>query len=146
MATNEVMWESGRRSLRVGTGTLSGDPVRVGVINAVAITDSAVAVDQGANVGFIPTSSPANANRVPTGNAVGWASCKLFGSFRVPVTVVTTAVSQGDPIYAIANGTGSVKKVTLTNVSTGNKLWGTAMEDAAVGSPLVEVKISEIQA
>lgn len=145
MATNEVFWDANRVSLKVGAGTLAGDPVRVGNLNAVAITDSSVSNSVGTNIDYALTSVGA-VNKVPTGNEVGWASCKTTGAFRI-ATNVTTSVAIGDPIYAIVNGTGSVKKVALTNVVGTNKFWGVALEDAAAGAAVkLAVKIAEITA
>lgn len=142
MALNERFWNAERVSLPVGAGTLSGDPVRVGNLNAVAITDSGVAVAAGANAGFTIGLVASN-NRIPTGNEVGWASCKTTGAFVFPVTAAG-AIAVGDPIYAIANGTASVKKVTLTTSASGNKLFGVAIEAAASGTPSIGVKIAQI--
>lgn len=142
MALNEVFFDATRVSLKVGAGTLSGDPVRVGNLNAVAITDAAVSLTAGANAGFSIGLIASN-NRIPSGNEVGYASCKTTGAFKFTVTAAG-AVAFGDPIYAIANGTGSVKKVTLTTSSSGNKLYGVALEDAASGTPVIAVKLAEI--
>jgi predicted RecA/RadA family phage recombinase len=144
MALNEVFFQGERISLLVGAGTVSGDPVRVGGLNAVAVTDSATSQAAGANAGFT-LGIVGSANRITTGNEVGWASCKTTGIFRFPVTAAG-AIAQGDLIYAIANGTGSVKKVTLTTASAGNKLFGVAFEAAASGTPTIAVKLAEISA
>jgi predicted RecA/RadA family phage recombinase len=147
MANNEVFWFAGRISLLVDktTGTpvvKSGDPVRVGAMNAVAVTDAGRTVDTGSNVGFVPALS-ANANRIPSGNKPGYASCKTFGSWKVTVAAVA-AISAGTPIYAIADADTAVKKVSLTTTATGNKLWGVALEAVpSGGTPLVHVKLVE---
>lgn len=144
MALNEVFFQGERISLPVGAGTVAGDPVRVGVINAVAITDSATSQAAGANAGFTIGLVASN-NRIPTGNEVGYASVKTTGIFKFPVTAAG-AIAVGDPIYAIANGTASVKKVTLTTSASGNKLFGAAFEAAASGTSTIAVKLAEIMA
>lgn len=142
MAVNERFWDANRVSLPVGAGTLSGDPVRVGFLNAVAITDSAVSLTAGANAGF-NIGLVASVNRYASGNAVGWASCKTTGAFIFTVTAAG-AVAVGDPIYAIANGDTTIKKVALTTSASGNKLYGIATEAAASGTPKIAVKIAQI--
>ncbi len=142
MAKNEVLWDANRISVPVGAGCLSGDPVRVGVLNAVAVTDGAVSNDAGSNMGYALT-TVGSVNHIPTGNEVNWASVKASGSWRIPV-VAAGAVAVGDPIYAIVNGTASVKKVTLTATVGTNKLWGIAMEPiAGAGTVSIAVKVIE---
>lgn len=76
MALNEIFKVGKSISLPVPSGVLSGEPVRVGVLNGVAI------VDEGS--GF---------------NAEGWTSVDLFGghSFELPGAEV------GDPVYITSN-------------------------------------------
>lgn len=74
MALNEVFKHSQNRSLPVETGTKSGDPVRVGIINGVA-----------------------QVNEGDGQNATGYASIKSHGAWKVPVTGAVAAI--GDPIY-----------------------------------------------
>lgn len=97
MATNEQFRGAGKRSLPVPSGTKSGDPVKVGVLNGVAVTDRAT------------TTNPAG------GNADGNASVWLEGAYSFPVTGAVKAV--GDPIY-IANG---------KLAATGTTLFGAAL-------------------
>lgn len=124
MADNEIFWVGGRVSAPVGAGVLSGDPVRVGVANAVAITDSAPST-----------------NLIPTGNETNYASVKTFGVFRIPVTIAGTNKGWGDPVYATTNGTN--KKVVLTDVAAAHFLFGYLQETALIGTSEVAVKIIE---
>ena len=77
MALNEILKHSQNRSLPVPTGTKSGDPVRVGIINGVAQT-----------------------NEGDGQNAPGYASIKSHGAWKLPVEGAVTAI--GDPIYISA--------------------------------------------
>jgi hypothetical protein len=124
MARNEVFYDATHVSLQVSTppagAVLSGDPVRVGIANFVAQTD--VAVDNTAG-------NPVGVNGMTNSNEAGFASLNSTGCWNVPVTVTGT-VAVGDAIYATTNGTN--KKVALTNVASGNKLWGWAF--AATGT------------
>lgn len=79
MATNQHLPESKHRALPVPAGTTSGDPVRVGEINGIAVTDRATAAH------------PAG------GNAEGEATVWSDGSWHLPVTGAVDEV--GQPIY-----------------------------------------------
>ncbi len=148
MARNEVFWSAERISAPVDktTGAVvvkSGDPVRIGALNAVATTDAGRSVDMGSNVGFMPILS-ASENRVPTGNQPGYASIKTTGAWRVPVTAAA-AIAYGTPIYAVADADPAIKKVTLTTTASGNKLWGIAIEAFPSGGTVqCSVKLNEI--
>lgn len=114
MSKNQVFAYAEDLSFLVGAGTLSGDPVRIGSINGIAITDSAIT----GTFGF-----PANVNGSSSGNTVGHASVTCHGAYNVSC-VLTADREAGSPIYAIANGNPLIKKVTLTDVASGNKVWG----------------------
>lgn len=79
MALNEIFKESQNVSLPVPTGTASGDPVRVGILNGVAQTSEGDGQ-----------------------NAPGYASVKLNGAHKVPVEGAVADV--GDPIYITSAG------------------------------------------
>lgn len=79
MATNVHFAKGDNLSLPVPSGTTSGDPVRVGGLNGVAMT----AEGDG-------------------GNASGSASVQLVGAFDVEVTGAVTDV--GAPVYITAGG------------------------------------------
>lgn len=90
MARNEHLRHANHISIPVPAGTVSGAPVRVGILNGVAET----AINEGGN---------------PTGHASVW----LDGSHYLPVTGAVAKV--GDPVYigtdgklAAAKGTGGV--------------------------------------
>jgi predicted RecA/RadA family phage recombinase len=111
MAKNEVYKRAEYISLPVPVGTLSGAPVRVGGLNAVAQVDEPTA---NINAQLTPAWGEA-----PSGNRPGWASCALVGAFNLPVST-TTAMAVGDPVYITA---GNV----LTPVASGNNLYGHAL-------------------
>lgn len=80
MALNEVFKVGKSISLPVGTGVESGDPVRLGVLNGVAIVD--------AGSGF---------------NAEGWASVDLFGGHKFEIDGGEEA-AVGTPVYITTAG------------------------------------------
>lgn len=120
MATNEVYKVGAYVSLPVPTTIKSGDPVRVGAINAVAQTDSGIAA-----VGSTPA--------VPggVGNGTGFASCALEGVFNL---TVTGTLAVGQLVYV----TGAN---ALTATATGNKVFGTSLSAKGTGAGLALVKI-----
>lgn len=125
MARNEVYKDSDYISLPVPTGRLSGQPVRVGGLNAVLHTNEG-SVDK-----------PAGAyNEAPSSNKAGFASVALKGAWRIPVSTTTT-LAIGDPVYIIV-ATG-----VLTPVSSGNQLFGHALsaKGATADQPVI-VRIS----
>lgn len=111
MAKNEVYRLGQYFPLPVPDGTDSGDPIRVGVLNGVAATGKGV-----------------------EGNYPGNASFDNGGAWLVPVDIVTNPLTPGSAVYI----TGAN---VLTNVATGNKLWGAYIEDtaAAVGTQVLAV-------
>lgn len=130
MAKNEVYKIAEHLSLNVGVGVLSGDPVRVGAINAVAQTDATLANNVYTNGLF-------------NSNTTGYASCWLEGAHKVTV-VVTAARLAGDPVYAKVEGAN--KKATLYDVATGAKLFGVILEDVpAAGTVQVAVALSKFE-
>lgn len=120
MATNEVFRDASFVSLPVPTTIKSGDPVRVGVLNAVAQTDAGVAA--AGNVPAIPGG---------VGNGTGFASVALTGAFRV---TVVGALTPGQFVYIKTDN-------TLTATATGNKVFGAAIFPKAAGTGPAVVKI-----
>lgn len=95
MALNEIFKIGKSISLPVPTGIKSGDPVRVGVLNGVAI------VDEGS--GF---------------NADGYTSVDLFGGHLFEIDGAgEAAVTIGTAVYITSAG-------ALTLTATSNKLYG----------------------
>lgn len=130
MAQNEIYKIAEHLSLNVGAGVASGDPVRVGVVNAVAQTASTNA-DGTYTTGLTNSNGP------------GYASCWLEGGHKLTV-VVTAARAVGDPVYAKVEG--SNKKATLYDVATAAKAFGFFLEDVpAAGTVRVGVAISKFE-
>lgn len=129
MAKNEVFKDAEGLSLPVATGTLSGTPLRIGILNAVAQTDEGSVTNP--NYVFAGIAQPTGG----IGNAPGYASVKTTGSWIVTVTGATT-VSPGSltPVYITSAG-------ALTTTSTGNFLWGVALraKSAPAGPVLVRI-------
>ena len=122
MARNQVYKEADFLSLPVTTGKLSGDPVRVGRLNGVLLTNEA-SVDKGSNDYDQPASS----------NGDGYASVALKGAFRIPVAT-TTALNIGDPVYITPAGA-----LTTTDNSGANALFGHALsaKGTTAGQPVI---------
>lgn len=116
MAKNEVHKIGDGLSLPVPTGTRSGTPLRIGILNAVAQTDVGGSVNT--DYVFAGIAQPTGG----IGNAAGWASVKRSGAWLVPV--VGAVANIGDPVYIKADG-------TLTSVATGAFLWGAALRTKA---------------
>lgn len=112
MARNEHLRHANHVSLPVPAGTVSGDPVRVGILNGVAQTDRA------------STSNWAG------GNVAGEASVWLDGSHNLAVTGAVAEVGQA--VY-IADG-------ALTATAEGGDLFGAALTTQA-GDGTIPVKI-----
>lgn len=112
MAKNEHLRHANHVSLPVPSGTVAGDPVRVGILNGVAQTNRASSTDWAG------------------GNAVGEASVWLDGSHHLDVVGEITAVGQA--VY-IADG-------ALTATAEGGALFGAALATQA-GDGNIPVKI-----
>lgn len=125
MAKNKAYDEGKKLAYNVGSLARSGDPVRIGSINGVAITDAGAVNEYG---------YPSNQNDSSSGNLTGYASVDSTGVWRVTSVITSTPKDPGTPIYAIANGTAAEKKVTLTDSASGNKLWGHLVKRALVGA------------
>lgn len=125
MALNEVFKDADGLSLPVPEGTRSGTPLRIGILNAVAITDEATVVnDQHVSYGFAQRTGG-------IGNKKGFTSTKLSGAWRVPVTGATTV---GGPVYITSAG-------KLTTTAGSNALWGAALRVKGGGEGETIVKI-----
>lgn len=85
MATNEVYRNADHLPLPVPSGTVSGDPVKVGSLVGVAITD-----------------------RDGDGNATVW----LKGAYKLTVGDSVTAV--GAPLYVAGDGSSRITSLTTT--------------------------------
>lgn len=127
MARNEVYKDANYLSLPVATGKLSGQPVRIGGLNAVLQTNEG-SVDK-----------PAGAyNEAPSSNKAGYASVALIGAWRLPVSTTTT-LAIGAPVYIIT-ATGVL---TTTDNTGANPLFGHALSaKGAVDGQLVIVRIA----
>lgn len=130
MATNAVFKTGQHISLPVATGTTAGSPLRIGTINAIAITDEgSVTVTKNLGGGLSVTESSAG-----VGNQAGYASCARDGAWKVPVTS-GGAIAVGDLIYI----TGAN---ALNTTATGNKVWGYALEARSGTSGSITVAIA----
>lgn len=123
MALNEVFKEGRHISLPVPDGTLSGQPLRIGILNAVAETDEGGA---SAVVNGITQITGG------VGNADNHASLNLGGAWRLPVAGAVAAVGQA--IYIKSDN-------TLTATATGNFLFGAALRTKGTGTSDLLVKV-----
>lgn len=113
MAKNIVYKPGDHLSVPVPAGTKSGDPVRVGGLNGVAITDRA-------NAGVSPVNADGTVNtafNAGGGNPNGHASVWFEGVANLPVTTAS-APAFGAPVYY----DDAAKKLTTTAGSLA--VWG----------------------
>ena len=116
MARNIIYTPGDRISAPVPAGTKSGQPLRVEGLNAIAVTDRAKT-----DVSALNADGTKNAAyNWGGGNPNGYASIWLEGAADVTVTA-SAAPAFGKPIYIKADG-------TLTDVATGNTLWGHSID------------------
>lgn len=111
MARNQVYKEADFLSLPVATGKLSGEPVRIGGLNGVLLTNEG-SVDRGPN----------DYDKAASSNEDGYASVALKGAFMIPVSTTAT-LTVGAPVYIIT-ATGVL---TTTDNSGANPLFGHAL-------------------
>jgi predicted RecA/RadA family phage recombinase len=131
MALNEVFRDADHLSLPVPEGTKSGDPVRVGGLNGVALTDAA---DTGA------TPDPVYGPAVNL-NADGNASVALKGAFSFTVSFAVSNV--GDPIYMDADGHLTANAQTGTGEgAVDNDLYGHALNTKSSSSGTLIVRLA----
>jgi hypothetical protein len=134
MAINAVYKTGQHISLPVPTGTTAGSPLRIGTINAIAITDEgSVAVTKNLGLGLSITEPSGG-----IGNANGYASVACDGAWSVPVTS-SGAVAVGDLIYI----TGAN---ALNTTASGNKVWGKALQARSGTSGNLVVRIIDTEA
>lgn len=123
MATNIIYRPGQALPGTVATGTQSGDPIRVGGLNAVAVTDVAV------RSGQTPLNADGTINtsyNAGGGNANGNASLVFEGVIKAEVTA-STAPTYGAAVYLASAG------LTLTEGSNpANPLWGHSVDTAPV--------------
>lgn len=130
MSKNEVFDQGDDLALEVGTGVESGSPVRVGIVNGVAQTDSGDLVNT------------ANHSNISTSFASGFAKVKTNGVHNLSVTLAADRAA-GTAVYAISGGGNKV--VTLTDSASGNKLFGALYKAEKSGTKVVPVLISAIE-
>lgn len=112
MARNITYKPGDHISAPVPAGTKSGQPLRIGGLNAIAVTDRAKT-----DVSALNADGTKNtAYNWGGGNPNGHASIWLEGAAEVAVTAAT-APAFGDAVYIKADG-------ILTATATGNTLWG----------------------
>lgn len=122
MALNEVFKEADNLSLPVPDGTLSGAPLRIGILNAVAQTD------EGGRTAVVNGITQETGG---IGNKDNFASVRFYGGHRL--TVVGT-LTVGQAVYIKSDN-------TLTATSTGNWLYGAALRAKGSGTGETIVKI-----
>lgn len=123
MALNEVFKEGIALSLPVPDGTLSGKPLRIGVLNAVAQTD------EGGTTAVVNGITQITGG---VGNADNFASVSLVGSWELDVAGAVATVGQA--IYIKSDN-------TLTATATGNFLFGAALRTKGTGTGPLVVKL-----
>lgn len=130
MAKNEVFKEANYLSLPVPTGKLSGDPVRIGGLNAVLTTNEG-SVDDGDTSAF-------PYNTAPSSNKPGYASVSLKGAYNLPVSTTTT-LAVGAPVYIIT----ATNVLTTTDNSAANPVFGHALSaKGSTANQLVIVRLA----
>lgn len=122
MALNEVFKEADNLSLPVPDGTLSGAPLRIGILNAVAQTD------EGGRTAVVNGITQETGG---IGNKDNFASVKFTGAWRL---TVTGTLAVGQAVYITGAG-------ALTATATGNFLFGAALRAKGSGSGETIVKI-----
>ena len=122
MARNEIFRDADHLSLPVPSGTVSGDPVKVGGLMGVAQTDRATASNFGGGN--------------PEGNATVW----LKGAHVLTVDGAITDV--GQPVYFVGDGTS--RSAQLSATATDNTLFGHALETKAATAGPIRVRIARV--
>jgi hypothetical protein len=124
MAKNENFERAERQSWPVPSGKVSGDPVRVGGVNGVCLTDRALT--------SVPVDDPTY--NYGGGNLDGYASVATVGEFTFTTSFAIAAV--GDPVYILANGSD------LTGTAGGNNLFGYARSTKGASAGPLRVRIA----
>lgn len=122
MARNEIFRDADHLSLPVPSGTVSGDPVKVGSLVGVAQTDRATATNPGG------------------GNAEGNATVWRKGAHSLTVDGAITAVGQA--VYFVGDGTS--RSAQLSATASGNTLFGYALETKAATAAPIRVAIARV--
>lgn len=129
MATNESLRDADHVSLPVPAGTKSGSPVRVGILNAVTVTDRA-------NTSVSPTNADGTLNasyNAGGGNADGNASCWLKGAHTFQGIAFATTV--GQQIYITSAN-------ALSDSASGNQPYGAALTAKSATAGPLTVRLS----
>lgn len=122
MATNITFNRGNHQSLPVPAGTKSGDPVRVGIINGVCVTDRA-------NTSVNPFNADGSVNSTYNyggGNPDGYASVWTWGGHRIKVKAGAKPAF-GDAVYFDPAGTPCKPTVTAGSLS----VFGAVADDNA---------------
>lgn len=126
MALNEIFKEGNHLAAPVDASVRSGQPLRIGILNAVAETDPGGTTD---------SNNVINGVAQPTGGvglAEGHASVSHVGVWRLQVA--GALAGYGTPVYIKTDG-------TLTATATGNFLFGAAIRAKGTGTGDAIVKI-----
>lgn len=123
---NEVFKDADGLSLPVAEGVRSGTPLRIGILNGVAITDEGSVVDNQNLINGVARKTGG------IGNEPGYTSVKLSGAFNLTVTGALATV--GLPVYIKADG-------TLTAAAAGAFLFGAALRTKGSGTGKVLVRL-----
>ncbi len=120
MTSREIFHDGDYLSLPVPSGLKSGDPVRVGELNGVLVTDRTPDTQT-----ITDTQGPVT----PGGNPAGYASVKLKG-VREFDGVAFAVTNVGDPIYITPGN-------ALSGSASGNQKYGAALSTkTAIAGPL----------
>lgn len=125
MTSSELYSDGNHLSLPVPDGLVSGDPVRVGGLNGVLVTDRTPATQT-----LTDTAGPVT----PGGNPAGYASVKLAG-IRVFDAVAFAISNVGDPVYITSAN-------ALTATASGNSLYGHALSTKSATAGPLTVRIA----
>ena len=123
MALNETFKEGIALSLPVPDGTLSGKPLRIGILNAVAQTD------EGGQTAVVNGITQITGG---VGNKDNFASVSLVGAWTLDVAGAVANVGQA--IYIKSDN-------TLTATATGNFLFGASLRTKGTGTGPLVVKV-----
>lgn len=126
MSFNEVFPEGNHLSAPVADTVRSGDPLRIGILNAVAETDPGGTTDPRNTFNGVAQDTGG------VGNQPGWTSVSHVGVWRVPVT--GALAGYGTAVYITPAG-------TLTATKASNFLWGAAIRAKGTGTGEAIVKI-----
>lgn len=116
MAKNITYKPGNHISAPVPAGTKSGAPLRIGGLNAVAVTDRARTDVPALNADGTPNATYNRGGGNPNGHASVWLEA-------APEVKVTSAdgIAFGDPVYIDSAG-------ALTDAATGNTMWGHSID------------------